>query len=101
MAPHPAVQAFIDLSAGAVGKLPYLHFQCILPTLVAALSFFGSHLFRLSSQCQVAPACHLDLDDTVFFQVISLCFYWLWLLFSNLDYKKCFSWKKKLINLFA
>lgn len=26
MAPHPVVQAIIDLSAGAVGKLQYLHF---------------------------------------------------------------------------
>lgn len=26
MAPHPVVQAVIDLSAGAVGKLQYLHF---------------------------------------------------------------------------
>lgn len=26
MAPHPVVQAIIDLSAGAIGKLQYLHF---------------------------------------------------------------------------
>lgn len=67
MAPHPVVQAVIDLSAGAVGKLHYLHFHfIIIQTLVVMLSTYP-HFFCLTSQHQMAPACHLAFDDSVLF----------------------------------
>lgn len=74
MAPHPVVQAIIDLTAGALGKLQYFHFLCVIRPLLAMLSTW-SHLFCLfSPQRQMAPACRLDCDDSVFFQFISLSF---------------------------
>lgn len=66
MAPHPVVQAVIDLSAGAVGKLHHLLFHFIIQTLVVKLSTYP-YLFCLTSQHQMAPACHLAFDDSVLF----------------------------------
>lgn len=37
MAPHPVVQAIIDLSAGAIGTVDLLHFTVTRPTLLKKL----------------------------------------------------------------
>lgn len=53
MAPHPVVQAVIDLSAGAVGKLQHFLFECVIQAVAVLLHLptYSAFLPNTSGPC--------------------------------------------------
>lgn len=98
MAPHPVVQAIIDLSAGAVGKLFYLHFHCIITfySLISTGSRCFLHLpaFPVFSPVLVGPR----LPSSFWWLCFPLHFFQFLLTLAaaywSHSYKKGFLWSK-------